>query len=85
MKTISFNELREIKDSLPDGAMHRIADELSLNVETVRNFFGAQNFKEGRCVGLHTEPGPNGGLVQIDDTTVLEHALQILKEETVRK
>ena len=36
-KTITFNELRRIKDSLPDGSMHRIADELSLDVETVRN------------------------------------------------
>ena len=26
-KTITFNELRRIKDSLPDGSMHRIADE----------------------------------------------------------
>ena len=25
-KTITFNELRRIKDSLPDGSMHRIAD-----------------------------------------------------------
>ena len=27
-KTITFNELRRIKDSLPDGSMHRIADEM---------------------------------------------------------
>ena len=25
-KTITFNELRRIKDSLPDGSTHRIAD-----------------------------------------------------------
>ena len=35
-RTITFNELRKIKDSLPTGSMHRIADELSLSVETVR-------------------------------------------------
>ena len=29
-KTITFNELRRIKDSLPDGSMHRIADELNV-------------------------------------------------------
>jgi hypothetical protein len=40
MRTITFNELRKIKDSLPSGSMHRIADELGLNVDTVRNFFG---------------------------------------------
>ena len=27
MRTITFNELRKIKDSLPSGSMHRIADE----------------------------------------------------------
>ena len=44
MRTITFNELRKIKDSLPSGSMHRIADELGLNVDTVRNFFGGHNF-----------------------------------------
>ena len=84
MKTITFNELRRIKDSLPTGSMHRIADELNLSVETVRNFFGGQNFKQGESVGIHLEPGPDGGLVKLDDTTVLDKALQILKEsETI--
>lgn len=79
-RTITFNELRKIKDSLPDGSMHRIADELNLSVDTVRNFFGGQNFKEGKSVGIHLEPGPNGGIVRIDDTTVLDKALKILDE-----
>ena len=73
MRTITFNELRRIKDSLPSGSMHRIADELNMTVETVRNFFGGHNFKNGK-------PGPDGGLVMLDDTTVLEKALQILRE-----
>ena len=38
-KTITFNELRRLKDSLPDGSTHRIADELGISVETVRNYF----------------------------------------------
>ncbi|MCK9179741.1 MAG: DNA-binding protein [Bacteroides sp.] len=80
MRTITFNELRKIKDSLPNGSMSRIADELGINVSTVRNFFGGRNFKEGKSVGLHTEPGPDGGLVRLDDTTVLDRALEILKE-----
>ena len=80
MRTITFNELRKIKDSLPDGSMHRIADELNISVETVRNFFGGQIFVNGQSVGIHLEPGPDGGLVMLDDTTVLEKALQILKE-----
>lgn len=79
-KTITFNELRKLKDSLPSGSMHRIADELNMSVETVRNFFGGQNFVNGQSVGIHLEPGPDGGLVMLDDTTVLDKALQILHE-----
>ena len=79
-RTITFNELRKIKDSLPNGGMHRIADEWNLDVETVRNFFGGQNFKDGKSVGLHLEAGPGGGIVKLDDTTVLDRALEILDE-----
>lgn len=79
-RTITFNELRNIKDSLPECSMHRIADELNISVETVRNFFGGQNFKDGKCVGIHLEPGPDGGLVMLDDTIVLDKALDILRE-----
>ncbi|MDH6533383.1 DNA-binding protein [Parabacteroides sp. 52] len=79
-KTITFNELRKLKDSLPDGSTHRIADELGLSVETVRNYFGGQNFKDGKSCGIHMEPGPNGGLVVLDDITIYERALDILAE-----
>ncbi len=82
-KTITFNELRRIKDSLPDGTSHRIADELGVSVETVRNYFGGQNFKEGKSCGIHIEPGPDGGLVVLDDTSILERALEILDESRV--
>jgi len=34
--TMTFKELREFKDSLPDGSMQRIAAQLELNVEAVR-------------------------------------------------
>ncbi|MDR0973628.1 MAG: DNA-binding protein [Prevotellaceae bacterium] len=80
MRTITFNELRRVKDALPDGSMHRIADELGLTVETVRNAFGGYNFKNGKAIGLHIEPGPDGGLVILDDTTILDKALAILGE-----
>jgi AcrR family transcriptional regulator len=82
-KTITFNELRRIKDSLPDGTTHRIADELGVSVETVRNYFGGQNFREGKSCGIHIEPGPDGGLVVLDDTLILERALDILDESRV--
>lgn len=84
-KTITFNELRKLKDSLPSGSMHRIADELNVSVETVRNFFGGHNFVNGQSVGIHLEPGPDGGLVMLDDTTVLDKALQILEESQSEK
>lgn len=79
-KTITFNELRRIKDSLPDGSIHRIADELGISVETVRNYFGGHNYREGNSCGVHIEPGPDGGLVVLDDTAIFERALQILNE-----
>ena len=80
-KTITFNELRKIKDSLPSGSMQRIADELRVDVETVRNYFGGHNYKEGGSCGVHIEPGPDGGLVMLDDTTVLDVACRILDEK----
>ena len=80
IKTITFNELRRIKDSLPDGSMQRIADELGLSAETVRNYFGGHNYQDGSGCGVHIVPGPDGGMVQLDDTTILEMAQKILEE-----
>lgn len=79
-KTITFNELRRLKDSLPDGSTHRIADELGVTVETVRNYFGGQNYKSGTSCGIHIEPGPDGGIVVLDDTSIYDRALEILAE-----
>lgn len=76
-KVISFTELRRIKDSLPDGSIHRIAESLDLPVETVWNYFGGYSYQEGQSCGLHIEPGPNGGYVSIDDTTILDMALEL--------
>lgn len=79
-KTITFNELRRVKDSLPDGTMHRIADELGLSVETVRNYFGGSNFRDGRSSGIHIEPGPDGGIVVLSDLLIWDKAQEILHE-----
>ena len=51
-----------------------------MDVATVRNFFGGTDYIKGSAVGFHMEPGPNGGCVVIDDTTVLDRALEILAE-----
>ncbi|HQW85788.1 MAG TPA: DNA-binding protein [Flavobacteriales bacterium] len=77
---ITFNELRRIKDKLPDGSIHRIARELDLNVETVWNYFGGYSHPQGRPMGVHLEPGADGGVVSLDDTRILDIAHRILKE-----
>ena len=77
-KSISFNRLRQIKDSLPAGATSKIAEQLGMPVETVRNYFGGQNYKDGQSCGVHIEQGPDGGIVLLDDTTILDLALQMV-------
>lgn len=79
-RKITFNELRKIKDSLPDGSIRQLASEFDLDVETIRNYFGGANYDRGRSVGLHIEPGPNGGIVLLDDTQILQRAEELLKE-----
>ena len=81
--TITFNELRRIKASLPSGSIKRIAGELGMEEQTVRNFFGGDNYDEGQTVGFHLEPGPDGGICQIDNPEVLNHAMRILEENTI--
>lgn len=79
-RKITFNELRKIKDSLPDGTIRQIAQEFNLEVETVRNYFGGSNYERGKSVGLHIEPGPNGGIVLLDSSEILDRAEEILAE-----
>lgn len=80
---ITFEELRRIKHSLPTGSIHRIAEELAIDEQTVRNYFGAHKYKDGEVVEWHLEPGPNGGIVHLENTTILDRALQILEERKV--
>lgn len=80
-KTITFNDLRRIKDSLPDGSMHKIADQLNCTVQTVRNYFGGTNYEFGKNHGVHIEPGPDGGIVVLDDPTIYDMAVAILQEQ----
>ncbi len=84
-KTITFNDLRRLKDSLPDGSMHKIADKLNITVQTVRNYFGGANYDFGKNVGVHIEQGPNGGIVVLDDSTIYDMALEILQEQESEK
>ncbi|MDR1743203.1 MAG: DNA-binding protein [Dysgonamonadaceae bacterium] len=77
-RTITFNALRALKDKLPNGSIYQIATELNLDAETVRNYFGGHNYKQGNSIGIHIEPGPDGGIVVLDDTTIFDKALGIL-------
>ena len=75
---ITFEELRRIKHALPTGSISRIAQELNLDEQTVRNYFGAHNYSDGQLVEFHIEPGPGGGIVHLEDDTILNKAMQIL-------
>ena len=77
---ITYDELRRIKHSLPTGSIKRIADKLELEEQTVRNYFGAKKFEDGSVVSFHRESGPNGGIVSLDDETILNEAKRILAQ-----
>ena len=77
-RTITFNKLREIKDQLPTGGVKKIATELDLNEDTVRNYFGGWNFDQGESAGIHMEQGPDGGIVTLNDTTILDMAEKMI-------
>ncbi|TNE61800.1 MAG: DNA-binding protein [Bacteroidetes bacterium] len=77
---ITFEELRRIKHALPTGSISKIAQDLNIDEQTVRNYFGAHKYKDGEIVEWHLEPGPNGGIVHLEDTTILDLAKQILEE-----
>jgi hypothetical protein len=76
---ITFEELRRIKHSLPTGSISKMALDLSIDEQTIRNYFGAQQYKDGEIVEWHLEPGPNGGIVHLKDETILERAKQIIR------
>ena len=82
---ITFNELRKIKDLLPHGGIRTIADRLNLDEDTVRNYFGGSHYSSGMCAcaGIHLEQGPNGGVVTLHDTTILDLAKTMLREKTL--
>ena len=83
-KIITFNQLRNIKNSLPEGSTHVIAQKLNIDVQAVRNYFGGTDYDRGSSMGIHIQPGPDGGYVTIDDTQILDMALEILADNTSR-
>ncbi len=77
---ITFEELRRIKHALPTGSVKRIADELHIEEQTVRNYFGAKKYENGQIVSQHIQPGPDGGIVSLEDDTILKVAKRIIEE-----
>ena len=77
---ITFKELRDIKHSLPTGSVARIAQELNLEEQTVRNYFGAKKYEDGQIAGIQLQPGPDGGIIHIEDTRILELAKKIIDD-----
>jgi hypothetical protein len=78
--TVTFNELRRIKDNLPSGSIHKIAEALNVSDESVRNYFGGHDFDHGKSMGVHIEQGPDGGIVELDDESILLFAKRIIGE-----
>lgn len=77
---ITFEDLRKIKHALPTGGVKRIADELNVEEQTVRNYFGAKKYENGQIVSQHIQPGPDGGIVCLEDDTILNVAKRIIEE-----
>ncbi len=76
---ITFEKLRAIKHMLPTGSIKKIAADLDLDEQTVRNYFGANKFGDGDFLGKVITPGPNGGVVDLPDTSVLDAAVKIIQ------
>ncbi|MCE2789169.1 MAG: DNA-binding protein [Saprospiraceae bacterium] len=77
---ITFEELRKVKHALPTGSVSKIAKDLNIDEQTVRNYFGAKKYEGGQIVGYYIEPGPNGGVVHLDDDSIFKAARKIIAE-----
>jgi len=76
---ITFEELRKVKDSLPDGSMKKIADQLSIDEDTVRNYFGGAHYADGgESIDIHFEKTASGGVVKLENTEIFEAAQKLI-------
>lgn len=71
----TFNKLREVKDSLPKGSSEVIAAMVGVSAEDVRAFWSGE-----LAEGYHIEQGPDGGVVTLEDTRILQAALLVAWE-----
>ncbi len=79
---ITFEELRHLKDSMPAGSIEKIAEELGIEADTVRNYFGGDHYDTNTTIpGVHFEKGSGGGLVEIQNTAILDAARRIASKQ----
>lgn len=78
---ITFEQLRQIKHQLPSGSVRQIAHELEIDEQTVRNYFGANKYEKDEFIGRHIESGPDGGIVHLEDTRILDIANKIIRNK----
>ena len=57
---------------MPKGSSAVIAEELGITADDVRAYFNGT-----AVAGYHIEQGPDGGIVILEDTKILEVALRI--------
>ena len=78
---ITFEELRNLKDSMPPGSLKKIAEQLDIDVDTVRNYFGGDHYEKNPSFsGVHFEKGMPGGVVELKDTNIYDIALRISQQ-----
>ena len=64
------------------GTIKKLSKEFNVSEEEIRNYFGGTHYEKG-SVGIHTESGPNGGIVQLDDSSIFERAKEIISNNLV--
>lgn len=82
---ITFAELRDLKHSLPTGSIDQIAKELNIEAQTVRNYFGAKKYSDGRPADFHLTPGPSGGIIHLHNTAIYEKAQEIISQSSMQQ
>ncbi len=81
-KRLTYNEFRMLRDNLPHGAIDNIAVRLGITADEVRHYFHA-SAEDGvpTITGLHHEEGPDGGFVELDDSIILDAALELIHKQ----
>lgn len=80
-KRLTYNEFRMLRDILPHGAIDTIANRLGITPDEVRFYFHA-SAEDGvpTISGVHREEGPDGGFVELDDSIILDAAMELINK-----